>query len=82
MNRAPHDLTSHSPEHSVAELLRVTLLLMKPYTPSIGSHVQLRELESVMRCTIETLESTNPRERGHSCRTVLQFRAPRNKNCQ
>src|SRR3974390_1500945 len=69
-----HDPANRSPEYSFAELLRVTLLLMKPYAARVGSQAQLRGLEKVMQYTIEALESVNTDEKsGQLCRRVLQF---------
>jgi hypothetical protein len=66
-----------SPEHSLVELLRVTLLLMKPYAAGVGSQAEVYELESVMRHTIDALERADSKEESSQlCRTVLQFRRP------
>jgi len=69
------NLANPSPERNIAELLRVTLLLMKPYAPGVSPKAQLHELEDVMRHTIDTLERVDPRERSDR---VLQFRRPQN----
>jgi hypothetical protein len=65
-----------TPEESVAELLRVTLLLMKPYALRVDSRAGLLQLEDQMRITINSLESADSRKKGHSCRKLLQFRQP------
>jgi hypothetical protein len=76
MDCAPHDLTPPpSPEHCIADLLRVTVLLIQEYNVGIGSQAQLRELEDLMLDTIVKLEGADSNaEVGKLCRMVRQFR--------
>ena len=77
MEHLPHDPIPAPPEQSIAELLRVTLLLMKPYAMRSGNQAGLHELEKHMRNTIKALESADPKERSaQRCRAVLPFRRP------
>jgi hypothetical protein len=71
MEHATYNPTNPTLEHSIAELLRVTLSLIEPYTWRVGSQTRLYELENVMRHTISALESADADERS---RTVLQCR--------
>ena len=50
------ELTYHSPAESVAILLRTTLSLLQSYAPGIRQEASLRELEHLMRRTIDDLE--------------------------
>jgi hypothetical protein len=70
MEHVPDHLTPPSPEHSIAELLRVTLSLIEPYAARLSSQADLNELENVMRHTIAALERVDANERsGQRCRT-------------
>ena len=76
MEHAFPDPSKPSPEHSIAELLRVTLLLMKPHAHRVGPQAQLPELENQMRHSIRVLEGIDAKKRKTEVHRVLQIQPP------
>jgi hypothetical protein len=67
----PPSIANPSPEHHIADLLRVTLLLTQEYVAQgyvagIGAQAQLRELGHLLLDTIDTLETAGSNEKGGS----------------